>query len=58
MKTWNFFCFLFSGTSNISFGTLKTGNNNLEIANLAFESHSFLKIHVCLQNEQVGKNVG
>ena len=45
------FCFLFSGTRNIRFGTLKTGNNDLEIANLAFESHSFLKIHVCLPIE-------
>ena len=36
---------------------LKTGNNDQEIANLAFESHSFLKIHFCLPIEQAWKNI-
>ena len=37
--------FLFSGTRNITFGTLKPGKNDPEIANLEFESHGFLENH-------------
>ena len=48
-----FFC----DTRDISFGTLKIGQNNLEIANLEFESHSFLKNHVLLPIEQAEKNL-
>ena len=48
-----FFC----DTRDISFGTLKIGQNNLEIANLEFESHSFLKNHVLLPIEQAEKKL-
>ena len=48
-----FFC----DTRDISFGTLKIGQNNLEIANLEFESHSFLENHVWLPTEQAGTNI-
>ena len=49
--------FFFCDTRDISFGTLKIGQNNLEIANLEFESHSFLKNHVLLPIEQAEKNL-
>ena len=49
--------FLFSDTRDISFGTLKIGQNNLKIANLEFESHSFLKNHVLLPIKQAEKKL-
>jgi len=48
---------LFSGTRNLIFGTLKIDQNNLEIANLEFESHGFLKNHVFLPAKQAGTNI-
>ena len=49
--------FLMSGTRNIIFGTLKIGQNDLEIPNLEFESHGFLQNHVYLPTEQAETNI-
>ena len=57
MKTLKFVLFLFVGTRNIIFGALKFGKNNPEIANLEFESRSFLKNDVCLPTKQAGTNI-
>ena len=53
----NLFRFSFSGTRNIIFGTLKIGQNDPEIPNLEFESHSFLQNHVYLPTEQAETNI-
>ena len=39
------------------FGTLKIGQNDQEIPNLEFESHSFLENQVFLPTEQGGTNI-
>ena len=52
-----FFCFLFSGTRNIIFRTLKIGQNDLEITNLEFESHGFFENQVFLPTEHAGTNI-
>ena len=46
------FHFSFSSTRNITFGTLKIGQNNPEIPNLEIESHGFLENQVFLPTEQ------
>ena len=51
------FCFSFSGTRNIIFGTLKIGQNDPEIPNLEFENHGFLENQVFLPTEQAGTNI-
>ena len=56
-KLQNLFCFSFSGTGNIIFGTLKIGQNDPEIPNLEFESHGFLQNHVFLPTEQAETNI-
>ena len=56
MKTLKLVYFLFSGTRKITFGKLKIGQNNPEIANLEFESHGFLENHVFLPTKQTGTN--
>ena len=57
VKTLKLVYFLFAGTRKIIFGTLKMGQNNLEIANLEFESHGFLENHVFFPTEQAGTNI-
>ena len=57
MKTLKLVYFLFCGTRNNIFGTLKIGQNNPEIANLEFESHGFLENHVFLPTKQAGTNM-
>ena len=42
---------------NIIFGTLKISQNDPEIPNLEFESHSFLENKVFLPTEQAGTNI-
>ena len=42
---------------NIIFGTLKISQNDLEIPNLEFESHSFLENHAYLPTEQAETNI-
>ena len=49
--------FLMSGTKNIIFGTLKIGQNDLEIPNLEFENYGFLENQVFLPTEQAGTNI-
>ena len=56
-KLENLFCFSFSGTRNIIFGTLKIGQNDPKIPNLEFENHGFLENQVFLPTEQVGTNI-
>ena len=51
------FRFSFSCTRKIIFGTLKIGQNDLEIPNLEFESHSLLENQVFLPTEQVWTNI-
>ena len=49
---------LFSpGNRNTLFGTLKIGQNSPDIANLEFETHGLLEIHVFLPTEQAGTNI-
>ena len=47
MKTQNLSRFLFSVTRNIILETLKIGKINMEMEDLEFENHGFLKNHVC-----------
>ena len=56
-KLENLFCFSFSGTRNIIFGTLKIGQNNPKIPNLEFENHGFLDNQVFLLTEEAGTNI-
>ena len=51
------YCFSFSGTRSIIFGTLKIGQNDPAIPNLEFENHGFLENQVFLPTEQVGTNI-
>ena len=51
------YCFSFSGTRSIIFGTLKIGQNDPEIPNLEFENHGFLENQVFLPTEQAGTNI-
>ena len=51
-KLENLFRFSFPGTRNITFETLKIGQNDPEIPNLEFENHGFLENQVFLPTEQ------
>ena len=56
-KLENLFCFSFSGTRNIIFGTLKIGQIDWEIPNFEYENHGFFKNPVFLPTEQAGTNI-
>ena len=56
VKTLKLVCF-FPALETSFFVLLKIGKNDLEIANLEFESHGFLENHVCLPTGQAETNI-